>query len=271
MLKKLLATSALIAIGAVFVQSASAADETQIRSLVVEAKGSSAPDAGSLPITIAGKAKVEPFVLKQDGGIATPTKIADANPDAGAETGKPVTKFVIAPPGGIASPTGDESADAGAPAADAGKAADPVAPAAPADEAPAAAAAPADAGPAAAPVEQAAPAAAPAAPATAAVKNPKDLFHLLTDKGFGVEIVKKDGNGDLLYHVTIPGNAKDGYLLTVDGEYGKVKERKYISAYDYSQAFRYHAPATHAPSYSYSPASGSDDNCDFGSDYNAGY
>ena len=98
----------------------------------------------------------------------------------------------------------------------------------------------------------------------------------LTDKGFGVEIVKKDGNGDLLYHVTIPGNAKDGYLLTVDGEHGKVKERKYISAYDYSQTFRYHAPATHAPatyapSYSYSPASGSDDNCDYGSDYNAAY
>ena len=95
-------------------------------------------------------------------------------------------------------------------------------------------------------------------------------LNLLTDKGFGVEIVKKDGNGDLLYHVTIPGNAKDGYLLTVDGEHGKVKERKYISPTT-TASFRYHAPATYAPSYSYSPASGSDDNCDFGSDDNAGY
>ena len=191
--------------------------------------------------------------------------------------GKPATKFVIAPSGGIASPAGDASADADAPAADAGappavdaQPADPVAPADPAaPEAPPAAAAPADAGEAAtgAPVDHAA----PAAPATAAVKNPKDLFNLLTDKGFGVEIVKKDGNGDLLYHVTIPGNAKDGYLLTVDGEHGKVKERKYISAYDYSQTFRYHAPATYAPSYSYSPASGSDDNCDYSSNDSAGY
>ena len=167
MLKKLLATSALIAIGAVFVQSASAADDG-IRSLVVEAKGTSAPDAAGLPIADAGKGKVEPFVLKQGGGIATPTKTADANPDAGAESGKPATKFIIAPSGGIATPAGDASADAGAPAADAGappavdaEPADPVAPPPAAPEAPAAAAAPADAGQPAtgAPVEQAAPAA----------------------------------------------------------------------------------------------------------------
>ena len=282
MLKKLLATSALIAVGAAFVQSASAADDSKLRQLVVEPAGTHAPDAAGLPTADARKGKVVPFVLKQGGGIPTPTQTADANPNAGASKDSPTKQFIIAPPGGIATPAGGSTADAGAPAADAGappaigpQPADPATPAAPA-AAPTDSGAPAtgDAGKGAAsvaPIDQAAPAAPTGAPAVAAVKNPKDLFNLLTDKGFGVEIVKKDGNGDLLYHVTIPGNAKDGYLLTVDGEYGKVKERKYISSYDYSHSFSYHAPATYAPSYGASPAYGSDDNCDYGSDYNAGY
>lgn len=285
MLKKLLATSALIAVGAAFVQSASAADDSKLRQLVVEPAGTHAPDAAGLPTPNAGEAKQ--FVLKQGGGIPTPTQTADANPDAGASKDKPAKEFVIAPPGGISTPAAGPTADAGAPA----NAGAPVGVAAGAAGAPPAIAQPpADPAPAAAPPPDAAPAtgdagngaasgapveatpAAPApAPAVAAVKNPKDLFNLLTDKGFGVEIVKEDGNGDLLYHVTIPGNAKDGYLLTVDGEYGRVLERKYISSYDYSQSFSYHAPTTYAPSYSYSPAYGSDDNCDYASGYNTGY
>src|SRR5947209_17421795 len=113
MLKKLLATSALIAVGAAFVQSASAADDSKLRQLVVEPAGTHAPDAAGLPTADAGKAKQ--FILKQGGGIPTPTQTADANPDAGASKDK-AKEFVIAPPGGIATPAGGPTADAGAPA-----------------------------------------------------------------------------------------------------------------------------------------------------------
>ena len=58
------------------------------------------------------------------------------------------------------------------------------------------------------------------------------------------------------------------YLLTV-GEYGKVKETKRVGAYSYGHSYSYDRPATYAPRYS--PAYGSDDNCDYGTGYNAGY
>jgi hypothetical protein len=296
MLKKLLATSALIALGATSLQSAIAADagdRSDLRQLVIEPAGTKAPAATAAD---ADKGDIKQFILKQGNGIPTPpTQTAEATADAGAIKDKPENKLIATPPGGIATPgapagapaadagapaagAGAPAADAGAPAAapaDAGAPAAPVAPAAPtapAIAAPADAGAPAavDAGKGAAPAI-AAPAAPAAAPATAEIKNPKDLFNVLTEKGFGVEIVKKEDNGNFLYHVTIPGNDKDGYLLTVDGEYGKVLEKKYISAYDYSQTFSYHAPATYAPSYGYGQSYSSYDNCDTSSDYNAGY
>src|SRR5438874_2342669 len=103
MLKKLLATSALIAVGAAFVQSASAADDSKLRQIVIQPAGAHAPDAAGLPDT-----KITPFVLKQGGGIATPTQTADANPDAGAVKDKGASnKLIVAPSGGISTPATD--------------------------------------------------------------------------------------------------------------------------------------------------------------------
>jgi hypothetical protein len=299
MLNKLLATSALVVIGAVFIQSANAADEGKLRQLVVEPAGAHAPDAAGLPTGDAGK--TVNFVLKTGQGIPTPTQTADAGAAAAAANsaaldGKPpVNQLIVTPPGGIATPVpsgianppGTPSADAGAPlagAAGAGAlpgAAGAAAPAA-ADPAPppaiqgipAASGAPANAGqPAAgaaatpaAPAIAAAPAAPAAspAPAVAAVSSPDDLYKLLTGRGYGVEISKHDAYGDVIFYVTIPGYPQDAYLLTV-GQYGKVKETKHIAAYGYGHSYSYDHSAKYAPAY------GSDDNCDYGTGYNAGY
>jgi hypothetical protein len=64
------------------------------------------------------------------------------------------------------------------------------------------------------------------------------------------------------FYVTIPNDAQDAYLLSVD-EYGKVKETKHVSAYTYGHSYG-HAPG-------YSQADGSDDNCDYGTGYTTGY
>jgi len=302
MLNKLLATSALVVIGAVFIQSASAADDIKLRQLVVEPAGAHAPDAAGLPTADAGKAVN--FILKTGQGIPTPTRTADAGAAAAAANGAalngkpPVNQLIVNPPGGIATPppavvpnpVGTPSADAGAPLAGVAGAgglagvagaglpvaADP-APQPAIQGAPAASGAPADAGQPAAAATPAAPAIAAApsapaaspAPAVAGVNSPDDLYKLLTGRGYGVEISKRDAYGDVIFYVTIPGHPEDAYLLTVDGEYGRVKERKHIAAYDYGHSYSYDRPATYAPHYS--PAYGGDDNCDYGTGYNAGY
>ena len=107
------------------------------------------------------------------------------------------------------------------------------------------------------------------APAVAGVNSPDDLYKLLTGRGYGVEISKHDAYGDVIFYVTIPGHPEDAYLLTVDGEYGKVKYTKHIAAYGYGHSYSDDHSATYAPRYS--PAYGSDDNCDYGTGYNAGY
>src|SRR6516164_9282064 len=55
MLRKLLATSALVVIGAVLIQTANAAEDLKTRQIVVEPAGSHAPDAAALPSAGAGK------------------------------------------------------------------------------------------------------------------------------------------------------------------------------------------------------------------------
>lgn len=90
------------------------------------------------------------------------------------------------------------------------------------------------------------------------VSNPDDLYSLLTGRGYGVEILKRDGDGNLVFYVTAPASPKEADLLLVDGTYGKVIERKHIAAYDYHPA-----PYTS----SYTAAYAADDNCD----HTAGY
>jgi hypothetical protein len=282
MLKQLLATSALVVVGAFFIQSASAADTSKLREIVVEPAGVHAPDAAGLPSIGAGK--LPALVATTGQGIPTPTQTADAGAAAAAANsaalgGKaPVNQLLVSPPGGgistplpgvIANPTGGASADAGTPAAGAGAGAPVTADPGPQ---PAIQGAPADAGqPAAAqpPAVVAAPAAPVASPAPAiAVNSPDDLYKLLTGRGYSVDISKHDAYGDVIFYVTIPGYPQDAYLLTV-GEYGKVKETKRVAAYSYGHSYSYDRPATYAPRYS--PAYGSDDNCDYGTGYNAGY
>jgi hypothetical protein len=279
MLKKLLATSALIAIGTVLIQSAYAADDLKTREIVVEQAGAHAPDAAGLPAVGAGK--TENLIAKTGDGIPTPAQTADSGAVAAAANSAalgnktPVNQLLVAPPSGaatppavIASPSGAATADAGTPAAGAANAAPPAgaaAPASPALAAPAAAPAAAVAA-AAAPTAVAAPVApaavaapaATAAPAAVAVKSADDLEKLLTARGYGVEVSQHDANGNEIFYVTIPGNTQDAYLLTVD-EYGKVNKTKHISSYASGHSYGY------APTYS--QAYDSNDNCDYGPGY----
>src|SRR5579872_4441855 len=129
MLKKLLATSALVVIGAVLIQSANAADDLKTRQIVVEPAGAHAPDAAGLPT--AGAAKTENLIVKTGDGIATPAP-ATAGPGAVAAAANsaaignktPVDQLLVTPPSGaatpppavVANPSGTATADAGAPA-----------------------------------------------------------------------------------------------------------------------------------------------------------
>src|SRR5206468_12987026 len=100
----------------------------------------------------------------------------------------------------------------------------------------------------------------PAAPASAPViANPNDLYSLLTGRGYGVEILKRDASGNLVFYVTAPASPKEADLLLVDGTYGKVIERKHIAAYGYAR------PAPRTPAYT--PAYAGEENCD----HTAGY
>src|SRR5258707_1268194 len=115
MLKQLLATSALVVIGAVFIQSASAADLSKLREIVVEQAGAHAPEAAAPPAPSAGK--VGPSALKPGWGI--PPQVAEAGGAAAAANsaalgGKPpVNQLVVTPPSGISTPA---AGGAGSPA-----------------------------------------------------------------------------------------------------------------------------------------------------------
>jgi hypothetical protein len=87
-----------------------------------------------------------------------------------------------------------------------------------------------------------------------AIQNPQDLYSVLLAHGYGVDILKNDAQGNLVFYVTAPGNPKEADLLLVDATYGKVKERKHILAYGYEQ------PKTYASRYA--PAYASEDNCE---------
>ena len=170
--------------------------------------------------------KIFPTLAKASGGIATPVQVAAAGPDPIPAAPTKTFPLIVNAPEGLSTPAGETAAADGQPV-------DPVAPIAP----------PADL--------QAAPLAAAAAPA---INSPKDLSTLLTGHGYGVEILKRDASGNLVFYVTTPGNAKEADLLLVDATYGKVIERKHIAAYAYER------PAAYAPRYS--SASAGDDNCD---------
>jgi hypothetical protein len=107
-----------------------------------------------------------------------------------------------------------------------------------------------------APAETAAPETS-AAPAIATVNTPQDLYTLLTSRGYGVEVIKRDGNGNLVFLVKSPDHATNGYVLLVDGQYGKVLYRKNIdlAAYGDGSDETYVEP-------SYTPAYNGGDNCE---------
>jgi hypothetical protein len=313
MLKQILATSALIAIVAVAVQPAAAADK--FRQLVVEPTGASAD-----PIVLKKK-KIQSLVAQSGNGIATPADTADAGNGNGNGGGKKGAKFIVAPSQGIPTQTADAGNGNGGGKAvqfivapgqglptpvdtgDKGKAkkvlptlakasggiatpvkfadagADPIQPArtktfpliasAPeglstpaeittADAQPAEPVAPiASADADQSPVDvQAAPVTASAAPV---VGTPNDLYTVLTGHGYGVQILKRDGHGNLVFYVTAPASPGEADLLLVDSTYGKVIERKHIAAYGYDR------PAPYTPSYT--AAYASEENCD----HTAGY
>jgi hypothetical protein len=99
MLKQILATSALLAIVAVAVQPASAADRSKFRQLVVEPTGASAD-----PIVLKKK-KIQSLVAQSGNGIQTPAETADAGSGNGG--GKKGAKFIVAPSQGIPTQTAD--------------------------------------------------------------------------------------------------------------------------------------------------------------------
>jgi hypothetical protein len=173
--------------------------------------------------------KIFPTLAKASGGIATPIQVADVGPDPVPSATKTFPLIVNAPEG-LSTPAGETTGADAQPA-------DPVAPLAPAG---------ADQSPDGA---RAAPLAAAAAPA---VQNPKDLYTLLTGHGYGVEILKRDANGNLVFYVTTPGNAKAADLLLVDVTDGKVIERKHIATYAYDR------PSAYTPRYATAYAGGDD-------------
>src|ERR1700716_2020341 len=100
MLKQILATSALIALTAVMIQSANAAGSGKFRQLVVEPSGSPAAD----PL-IKKQKKIQTLVVQQGQGIQTPGGSGGAsNGGAGGNKG---AKFIIAPSQGIPTQTAD--------------------------------------------------------------------------------------------------------------------------------------------------------------------
>ena len=278
MLKQIVATSALMAIVAVSAETASAADTTKFRQLVIEPAGAPAavanvdakkrqrllllpsegaptatadagngaaghfvvaPSEGLLTPTDGGnKAKAKqafPTLVKASDGIATPVKFTDAGAGRTQTAGSKAFPLIASAPQGLTT-LADITADAdnsivdAAPAVET-KAAIPAEPVATVAD------------------EQAAPITAAPAP-VAAIAHPKDLYTLLTGRGYGVEILKRDAHGNMVFYVTIPGNTKEADLLVVDNTYTKVLQRKHVTAYDYDR------PAKYASAYA------GEDNCD---------
>jgi hypothetical protein len=191
--------------------------------------------------------KLFPTFAKGSGGIATPVQVADAGADPVATAGGKAFPRIASAPEGLTTPA-EITTDAGTPpVADA----TPVAPIAAVDDGQPATDAVKDA-----PVTASV---APAASPALVVANPNDLYSILTGRGYGVEILKRDGHGNLVFYVTAPASPKEADLLLVDGTYGKVIDRKHVAAYGYER------PAAYAPRYTASYAS--DDNCD----HTAGY
>jgi hypothetical protein len=235
----------------VSIQGAKAFDAQKLRQIIVE------PIPGKGPV----KTSVQELVVAPGG---TPSQSADA----GSEPPKTVIKELVVAPGGtpsqsadagseppkalpiIKTPEGTPSADAGADdaqpadpveAADANPPQEPAAIAAPADDTSGAADPVASAGD-----DQPDEAAPPAAkPAPTGINSPSDLYATLTGRGYGVEVLRRDYNGNLVFLVTVPGRANDAYLLVVDRQYGKVLVRREINlaAYGYGKVEVYHAPA----------------------------
>lgn len=274
MLKQILATSALMAIAGFSVQSAVAADASKFRQLVIEPAGTPAAvaDAGNLdaskrqrliiapaediPTNSADAGEADQLLIAPGKGIdtqvapgeangkkpfpapaqisdstATPVKLVATAEPIPAAAGKGLPGIAPAPKGfstsvEIAAAVAD---DAGAPIAP--KAAIAIAPIAPvADE---------ETG------------AAPAAPAPVAISSPKDLYLLLTGRGYGVKFLKRDAYDNPIFYVTIPGKAEEGELILVDETDGKVLKRKHVTVYADAH------PAAPAPRY---PAV-ADENC----------
>src|SRR5437016_3198065 len=94
MLKQILATTTVIAIAIVSVQSANAASG-KLRQLVVEPAGASADP-------LLKKKKLQLLVAQPSQGIPTPTA------GAGGSDGKKIATFVVAPNGGIPTPAGND-------------------------------------------------------------------------------------------------------------------------------------------------------------------
>lgn len=201
------------------------------------------PDGGNQ-----GKAKkLFPTFAKASDGIATPVKFAEASADPIRTDSSKAFPLIATAPAGLTTPA-DVAADTGTPPA--------------ADTTPAAPIAAANDGQPASEAAKDAPVIASVAPATGpalVVANPNDLYSLLTGRGYGVEILKRDGHGNLVFYVTAPATPEEADLLLVDGTYGKVIERKHVAAYGYDHA------APYTPSYTASYAS--EDNCD----HTAGY
>ena len=317
MLKQILATTTVLAIAVVSIQSASAASG-KFRQLVVEPAGASAdpilkkkkkfqqlvvaarpghsdrrmptparpaasrcssssrPAAASRPRPTAAakataRASVAQLVVASGDGIPTPGSGGGAGNGGGNGNGKsggknscrvilkpsngievasadpgkpPKTKVLpaIVDLSGISKPVGDDSTG---PGADATPPLDPALEPQPTDATEPAADGVDNGG---AGVPEASPAAKPA------IQSPQDLYSVLLTHGYGVEILKHDAHGNLVFYVTSPGNPKEADLLLVDAEYGKVKERKHILAYGYER------PQAYAPRYA--SAYASEDNCD---------
>jgi len=208
-----------------------------------------APGGGiPTPADTGGKGKpkkVSPTFAKAPVGIATPVEVADIGADPAPTGGRKTFPLIAGAPAGLPTPTADPAGAAGAATidSDALSAVDK-------ELAAAIARASGEAG-RVGDEEKAAPVIASLPPA---IGNPNDLYKLLTGHGYGVEVLKHDAQGNLVFYVTKPGNAKEADLLLVDATYGKVIERKHIAAYGYER------PAPHAPRYS--ADSSGDDNCE---------
>jgi hypothetical protein len=290
MLKQILTTSALIAIAAISVQSANAADLTKFRQLVVEptaapvtaaavdpaahkrqrllvAPTESIPtetaDAGhaaqfvlapsqglETPAGIGDEGKTKetfPSLTKASGGIATPVKFSETGSDPIQATGSKTFPLIASAPSGLTTPpdVAGETADAtpvdAAPVAKTKAVAsvEPIVSASPERQADA---------------PRSASIAADTAPTAVSIANPGELYSLLTGRGFGVQILKRDAYGNLVFYVTIPGKV-EADLLLVDGTYGKVIKRRHLDGH----------PAPYTPSYA--TAYADKENCD----HTAGY